>query len=732
MAIGGRVSHWVPQGNGNHLRPKSLGNQGKLIDASGVPPCHLQRSSLSNMTSSESPGAPGHSHHQAFWLWVMCLTGVDYFSTLGYQPSIAFENAGMLAPLATVVLVLVTLFGALPVYSYVAKQSPHGQGSIAMLEKLMSGWSGKLTVLFLLGFAATDFVITKTLSAADAAEHVIHNPIWINLSPTWLQAGRGQLILTMFLLVMLGAMFLRGFAEVIYVAVTLVAIYLLLNVIVIGSGVFYVFTHAELITQWWTAVKTGGEAWHMEHSPFDAGTSPSWLVIWLVCGLIFPKLALGLSGFETGIAVMPLVKGDDDDDPHQPHGRIRNTRRLLVSAAVIMSVMLLGSSFVVATLIEPIALRKVHEVEAPITFDEPSTTEEKAEEAAHSLEGKAANRAIAFLAHGESHHTGINPLFGEVFGTIYDISTVLILWFAGASAMSGLLNLVPQYLPRYGMAPEWAKAIRPLVVLFTVINLFVTWVFGASVEAQGAAYATGVLVLMSSASIASVIDIYRHRSGSWFGRVSWPFVVISIIFVYTTIDIIIEKPTGMLIASFFIGAVLISSLVSRVMRSTELRLTHFEFVNQESKFLWDSLKHIEIPILVPHRPGRRELLEKERDILEVHRLAPGTPIVFVEAIPSDTSEFSFTPLMEIHSEDERFIIRVTRCASIAHVIAAIGLEIGKQGHPPEIHFGWSDEMPLAANLKFVLFGEGNVPWMVRELILKAQPDPRFQPRIVIG
>jgi hypothetical protein len=695
------------------------------------------------MSSTPAPAAPGPAHHKAFWLWVMCLTGVDYFSTLGYQPSIAFDNAGVLAPLATIVLVAVTLFGALPIYSYVARESPHGQGSIAMLEHLLFGWWGKSIVLVLLGFAATDFVITKTLSAADAAEHIIHNSLWVeHVSPEY-TGEQAQIYITMGLLVLLGGMFMRGFREVIYIAVGLVGIYLLLNVIIIFSGIFYVlYYEPQLIHSWWDSVVSGD--WHVEHvplydlsQPLTSRAPPTLGMIAAVCLLIFPKLALGLSGFETGVAVMPLVEGNPDDDPQRPAGRIRNTRKLLLTAALIMSVMLLGSSFVVSTLIDPDDLhhpRHKTALEECPTCGELVPGKQLMTEAARLADqpGPAANRALAFLAHHEDQSRVINPLFGPIFGTIYDVSTVLILWFAGASAMSGLLNLVPQYLPRYGMAPTWAKAIRPLVLLFTAINLLVTWMFSASVEQQGGAYATGVLVLMSSASTASVIDIFRKRQGLWILRVPWILLLVTGVFIYTTIAVMIEKPDGLRIASFFILAIIASSLVSRIMRSTELRLTHFDFVNQESKFLWDSLKHIEIPVLVPHRPGRRDLIDKEEDIRRVHRLEPGVPIVYIEAIPGDVSEFSFTPLMEVISEEGRFIIRVTRTASVAHVIAAVGLEIGKGGHPPEIHFGWSDEMPLAANLKFVLFGEGNIPWMVRELIVKAQPDPKFQPRIVIG
>jgi hypothetical protein len=392
----------------------------------------------------------------------MCLTGVDYFSTLGYQPGIAFLAAGALSPIATLVLVLLTLLGALPIYNRVAAESPHGEGSISMLEHLLSRWKGKLFVLVLLGFVATDFIITITLSAADATAHIIENPF----TPSLFHHPIG---VTLVLIGMLAAIFLKGFKEAIGIAVVLVSVYLLLNVVVIGFGLYELFTHPVHFPQWKNAV--------MAH-PRVQGSF--WMVI-LVSLIIFPKLALGLSGFETGVAVMPLVKGDHDlskdewDDLHSSRtgawrpraepllkGRILNTRKLLRSAALIMSVMLITSSFVTAVLIP----------------------------ADKFLEGGEANgRAISYLAH---HY------FGDIFGTAYDLSTILILWFAGASALAGLLNIVPRYLPRFGMAPDWARATRPLVLVFTLIAVAVTLIFKADVDAQGGAYATGVLVLMST------------------------------------------------------------------------------------------------------------------------------------------------------------------------------------------------------------------------------------------
>ncbi|VTR94451.1 Amino acid transporter OS=Streptomyces sp. AA4 GN=SSMG_00131 PE=4 SV=1 [Gemmata massiliana] len=668
---------------------------------------------------SDQPGAhaePAKPHHQSFWLWVMCLTGVDYFSTLGYQPSIAYENAGLLAPLATIVLVLVTLFGALPIYWYVCGRSHGGQGSIGMLAKLVSGWGGKVLVLTLLGFAATDFVITKTLSGADAAVHLITNPNWPLEVPDDDEKTRQAIYVTGFLLMLLGASFMRGFREVIGLAVVIVGAYLLLSGIVIGAGVAHLVKHPEAFHQLIEHIRAG--EWYLKESERPLAGTGLFTII-AISLIIFPKLALGLSGFETGVAVMPLVKGRPTDDPKDPKGRVANTRKLLITAAAIMSVYLVCSSVVVACLVPPEHLVKVNAAGAE-------------RDGVADKELKAKDRALAYLAHGENREGKLLPFFGDEFGTVYDIATVIILWFAGASAMAGLLNLVPQYLPRYGMAPEWTRATRPLVLMFTVINLIVTVIFRANVDAQSAAYATGVLVLITSGCVASVIDIWQRRTGRWYSRLCWPFLLITLVFVYTTIANVFEKPDGIKIAAFFILAILVTSFWSRWARSRELRFAGFKLPDAESRLMWDTIRDLELTVLVPHRPGRRSLANKEGQIRREHRIPRDLMIVFVEVELDDTSDFVNEPELRVTREEGRYVVKITGAASIAHTLAALALEMAKVGRPPEVHFGWTDDSPVSGTLGFLLFGEGNVPWMVRDLIRRAQPDESKRPLIIIA
>ena len=649
---------------------------------------------------------PHHDHrHYAWWL-IMCLCGVDYFSTLGYQPSIAFEGAGTLAPIATFVLVLVTLFGALPIYRHVAGETPDGVGSIGMIERMFRGWSGKIVVLVLIGFAATDFVITKTLSAADAAAHLISNPLYADIAPAWMQS---QMAVTMFLLVMLGAMFLKGYGEVVGLATILVIAFLGLSFVVIAAGLFYLFTHPTLLPHWIGEITAG--SYHLAHAPLP-GSGP-----WVALGislLVFPKLALGLSGFETGVLQIHLVEGTPADPANQA-ARIANTRKLLLVAALIMSVLLIGSSLVTGT-------------DTLIPADELRL---------EPVKGKAIDRALAYIAHGESPHP-ICPLFGNAFGTAYDVSTILILWFAGASAMAGLLNMVPRYLPRFGMAPEWAGAYRPLVIAFTVINLIVTLAFRADVSAQGGAYATGVLVLMTSACIASLIHIHKefrsateHRAGLFWQQIG--FGLITLVFIYTTLANIWERPDGIIIASIFIACVMLISFTSRAWRSDELRLKEFRFADDAERMLWtDILLEGAFRVLVPHRPGSRSLDEKEMEIRRKHRIPDNVPIVFLEVHYGDVSEFENAPIISVRQEGNRFIITARDVVSVSHTIAQLAMEMTKSSAPLDVVFGWSKGGSLKLALDYVLFGQGDVPNRVVDLLDKAITDPAKRPTVIVG
>ncbi|MET0764148.1 MAG: amino acid transporter [Blastococcus sp.] len=603
----------------------------------------------------------------------MCLTGVDYFSTLGYQPGIAALAAGLLSPIATLVLIALTLLGALPVYRRVAEESPRGEGSIAMLERLLTYWKGKLFVLALLGFAATDFVITMTLSAADASAHIVENPH----VPAALHGN--ELIITLALLALLGAVFLKGFTEAIGVAVGLVAVYLALNVVVVVVGLVQVASTSGLVTDW-------GAALTAQHG------NP--LAMVGVALLVFPKLALGLSGFETGVAVMPHVQGDAEDTEERPLGRIRGTKRLLTTAALIMSVFLLTTSLITTLLIP----------------------------AAEFQPGGAANgRALAYLAH---------QYLGNGFGTAYDLSTVAILWFAGASAMAGLLNLIPRYLPRFGMAPEWARAVRPLVLVLTGTAFLITWIFDADVNAQGGAYATGVLVLMSSAAIAVTLAARTARQRV---RVI-AFGTIAAILLYTTGANVVERPDGVKIAACFIVAIILVSLFSRLRRSLELRVSEVRLDPKAELFVRDCTRRSRLRLVAnePDALDAAEYLDKLRQVQADHDL-PNEDIVFVEVTVTDPSEFETA--LDVHGEvvHERYRVLRMQSSTVPNALAALLLHIRDETHRvPHIYFEWTEGNPLANVLRFLVTGSGEIAPVTREVLREAEPDRDRRPRVHVG
>lgn len=595
------------------------------------------------------------------WYKVLWLTGVDYFSTLGYQPGIALLAAGAISPVATGVLVLVTLLGALPVYVQVAERSYAGQGSIAILENLLTGWLSKIFVLILLGFAATDFVITMTLSSADAAQHAIENPY---LQP---YLGDARMCITLAMLAVLAVVFLKGFREALGLAITVALPYLALNFLVLGWGIFEIVSHPELLSTWKWELSLRGD----------------WTTIFLASAFVFPSLALGLSGFETGVSVMPFLSGNEDDKRQPtPIGRIKSTRKLLAAAALIMACMLILSSFV-TTLLVPVE--------------------------AYRANGPASGRAIAYIAH---------YYLGSIFGTVYDLSTIAILWFAGASAMAGLLNLIPRYLPRFGMAPRWVAYRRPLVFVLFVIAVIVSWVFGASVEAQAGAYATGVLVLILSASIAVSLALWREFKTAEVKHVSRValsgyFWMVSCVFVWTLFENIFARPDGVIIASVFIVATIIASAVSRYRRATELRVSEITFVDEPSAKLWNSLKGKKLN-LIPLSTGRVTSLSRKATEIRRDYKVKG-PLAFIHVhLLDNRSEFLAPLRLHLWKEQGHFVIEVWGAVAIANSIAYISEEID----PESIFLELTRENLMTQSLRYVFWGEGEVGLTVYTILIR--------------
>ena len=295
--------------------------------------------------------------------------------------------------------------------------------------------------------------------------------------------------------------------------------------------------------------------------------------------------------------------------------------------------------------------------------------------------------------------------------------------------MAGLLNIVPRYLPRYGMAPEWARATRPLAIVFTIICFVVTIIFKADVDAQGGAYATGVLVLMSSAAVAVTLSAWKRGSG-W----KWGFAVISLVFAYTTITNVIERPDGIKIASFFIFSIIFASFVSRAMRSTEVRIDKIELDDTARLFIGDADSEGEIRIVTNRREtgDTSEYRFKEHEKRTDNHIPSTDPILFYEIETGDASEFKGK--LKIRGVDiNGYRVLRTVSPAVPNAIAAFLLYLrDSTGKIPHVYFGWSEGNPITYLARYILFGEGDTAPVTREILRQDEPDPELRPNVHVG
>jgi len=336
--------------------------------------------------------------------------------------------------------------------------------------------------------------------------------------------------------------------------------------------------------------------------------------------------------------------------------------------------------------------------------------------------GSANGRALAYLAH---------EYLGSAFGTAYDLSTIVILAFAGASALAGLLNIVPRYLPRYGMAPEWGRAVRPMVVVFVAVALAIVLIFNANVDAQSGAYATGVLVIMTSAAFA--VTLSMRRGGSrW--SVIW-FSIVTLVFVYTTVANVFERTEGIEIGSLFILGIAVVSMSSRVKRSLELRHRSVELDEKAQRLVEEASEGEEIHVIAHRHFGEdpEQYARKLREQQEYNRLPEDLTVLFLEIDVEDPSEFEEETLSVRGMEIGDYKVLRAESAVVPNAIAAFLLYLrDESGKVPHCYFGWTEGNPFVYMIRYVFFGEGDTAPVTHEVLREVEENVKRRPIIHVA
>jgi hypothetical protein len=302
--------------------------------------------------------------------------------------------------------------------------------------------------------------------------------------------------------------------------------------------------------------------------------------------------------------------------------------------------------------------------------------------------------------------------------------------------MAGLLNLIPRYLPRFGMAPHWTSFRRPLVLVILGICAAVTIVFNADVEAQAGAYATGVMVLMLSAAFAVALALWKESRTTGSRRAvlgrrvqSVYFWIVTAVFGFVLVDIVAGRPDGLVIALIFVFLIVFVGALSRLLRSTELRVSEIRFANAETRALWKVMVGKRVNLVPLRTPTREQRTRKAADIRQYYSVRG--PIAFLNVSLSDNRSDFLAPLrIRAWTEGEDYYIEVTGSTAIANTIAYVSELLD----PTSLFLGLTGRNLMSQSFRYLLLGEGETGLMVYKILLQYwewTPEDDVRPRIFL-
>ena len=235
-----------------------------------------------------------------------------------------------------------------------------------------------------------------------------------------------------------------------------------------------------------------------------------------------------------------------------------------------------------------------------------------------------------------------------------------------------------------------------------------------------------MLVLITSASCAVT---FAARKG--LPRLTFGFI--SLIFIYTTLVNIDERPEGLKISCVFIFTMIFMSLVSRAVRSTELRISEIDLDDEARRLLSDTRDHtIRLIARNPRSSSSKSCDEADRELRRLHGVGADDVIIFFEVERGDTSDFVDRLRILGRSEGACRILSA-KCAVVANSIAALLIYLEQaSGCIPHVYFHWTDVNPLVNAFRFIFLGEGDTAPLTHEVLRRAVKDVSRRPVVHVS